>query len=112
MRRPSLPQTTFDSVTETLALWVARGGGAVQSAVERWRPADWQAAVWVAYWQGAMPLWAARLDEAGSPDPESRGTIEHVAALSAARTQRMLDAVREMIVGLGEQRIELAPLKG
>ena len=112
MHCPALPQSTFDSVTETLALWIARGGAAVRAEVERWGAAEWQAALWVAYWQGAMPLWAARIDEAGPVDAQARQSIERIAALSAARTLRMLDAVREMIVGLGARGIELAPLKG
>ena len=109
---PSLPQSTFDSVTETLALWVARGGAAVQADVQRWAHSDWQVALWVAYWQGAMPLWAARLDEAGPVDAEARTFVENIADLSAARTARMLDAVQEIIVGLQERGIEIAPLKG
>ena len=112
MHCPSLPQSTFDSVTETLALWVARGGVAVQADVQRWGPSDWQAALWVAYWQCAMPLWAARLAEAGPVDTEARSVIENIAALSAARTARMLDAVQEIIAGLCELGIETAPLKG
>jgi Uncharacterised nucleotidyltransferase len=112
MNCPSLPQSTFDSVTETLALWLARGGSAVQAAVQRWNTSDWQAALWIAYWQGAMPLWAARLEEAGPVTESARATIEQVAALSHARTTRLLDAVREMVVGLAALDIEIAPLKG
>lgn len=84
----------------------------MQAGVQRWTHSDWQAALWVAYWQGAMPLWAARLDEAGPIDAEARTVVENIADLSSARTARMLDAVQEIIAGLRERGIEIAPLKG
>jgi hypothetical protein len=112
MHSPSVPQSTLDTVTETLALWLARGGSVVQAEVQRWGPPEWQAALWVAYWQGAIPLWATRLDEAGPVDEASRATIQLVSAFSHARTTRMLGAVQEIVLGLGELDIEIAPLKG
>src|ERR671924_637758 len=100
MDRPFLPQSTFTSVTETLVLWIARGGACVQTDVQGWRVQEWQAALWVAYWQAAMPLWFARLGEVEPVDPGARRVAESIAALCTARTERLLAAVQQIVTGL------------
>jgi hypothetical protein len=113
MQRPDLPAEIFASATETLALWLARGWGSVSAEVVVWDESHWHAAVWVAYWQGAIPRWVERLDEI--KDLTGFGNLSglnEVAAFSHERTRRMLNDTQELIVGLHALGIEAIPLKG
>ncbi|MBI1801203.1 MAG: nucleotidyltransferase family protein [Chloroflexi bacterium] len=114
MQRPNFAASVFASATETLALWLAQGWPPVAAAVGEWSEAHWSAAEWVAFWQGAIPGWAQRLDDAPAVliAPERRARLQDVVAQSHARTERMLGEVQDMIRGLSAQGVELAPLKG
>src|SRR5438045_2770453 len=112
MDRPDLPPQIFAAVTETLALWLARGWNPVATDVSAWSAAHWRAALWVAYWQAALPLWVERLHEADLPATAYPAAIGEVAALSGARTAGMLADLQALIEGLRALGVELAPLKG
>ncbi len=112
MQRPDLSATIFASATETLALWLARGWTHVADDVRAWSDEHWRAAEWIAYWQGAIPLWVERLREADPTGIGNRSGLQTIAALSHERTERLLADVQEMIVGLRALGIEIAPLKG
>lgn len=112
MQRPDLPASIFASVTETLAVWLARGWPHVATEVSGWREAHWQAAAWVAYWQGAIPRWVERLDEIDLSGFRNLTGLREIAAHSRARTARMLDNAQALMVGLRARGIEVLPLKG
>ena len=112
MDRPDLPAEIFAAVTETLALWLARGWTPVAADVSAWSAAHWRAAQWVAYWQAATPLWVEALHEANIPASQYPAGIVEVAALSRARTESMLSELQALIAGLRAKGVELAPLKG
>jgi hypothetical protein len=112
MQRPDFSAGVFASVTETLALWLARGWQSVSAEVQTWDETDWNAAAWVAYWQGGIPRWVERLDEASVGQDYILPYLREVAAFSHERTRRMLDATQELIMGLRALGIEAIPLKG
>jgi putative nucleotidyltransferase-like protein len=118
MQKPECSAHTIAAATETLAQWLARGWPSVSPTVLGWRAEEWQAAAWIAYWQGGIPLLAERLREANlvhaehSPGSSSITAILEIASLSHGRTSRMLTATVELIDGLRAERIETLPLKG
>src|SRR5438045_9378800 len=67
MDRPDLPPQIFAAVTETLALWLARGWNPVATDVSAWSAAHWRAALWVAYWDAALQRGVEGRHEADLP---------------------------------------------
>ena len=60
-QRPDLPSDKLMAVTNELARWLPGGDG---TAVANWSQAEWEAALWVVYWQNALPWLARRVREA------------------------------------------------
>src|SRR5512137_493353 len=112
MERPKVSAATLAAATETLAHWIAGGWTTVAAQVGTWGDAEWQSAAWIAYWQGAIPLWVERLREANLTGRTGLARVFQVAELSHLRTEQMLCDAREMIAGLWALGIESAPLKG
>lgn len=118
MQKPECSAHTIAAATETLVQWLARGWPSVFQTVLNWRAEEWQAAAWIAYWQGGIPLLAERLREARldhpeqSPGSSSIAAILEIASLSHIRTARMLAATVELIDGLRAEGIDALPLKG
>src|SRR5262245_6206365 len=106
MDKPNVSAETIARATETLAIWLAQGWPAASAQVSAWSDAEWDAAEWVAYWQGAMPLWAQRLAEARAPiSAERLQRIRTIAAWSAQRTTGMLRELGTIFRALNELHI-------
>jgi hypothetical protein len=74
-QRPTIANKTLAAVTNTLARWLPGGEGTpalsdVETAVAQWTQPEWEAALWVVYWQNALPWLANRVAESGMMLPE------------------------------------------
>ena len=109
-QRPNLPSDKLMAVTNELARWLPGGEG---TAVAHWSQAEWEAALWVVYWQNALPWLADRVAEAGIKLPEAvNGRLQTINAASRERTKLMLDACVEILAAFRKAGIETILLKG
>jgi len=109
-QRPDLPSDKLMAVTNELARWLPGGEG---TAVAHWSQAEWEAALWVVYWQNALPWLADRVAESGIELPEAvNGRLQTINAASRERTKLMLDACSEILAAFQQAGIETILLKG
>jgi hypothetical protein len=98
-------------LTNSLAHWLPASKG--QETVSDWSKADWEAAVWVVYWQNALPWLALRVEESGvKPPDDTWQRLRAIAAESRERSRRMLDNGVELLQTLEQVGIAAVPLKG
>ncbi|MCB8972583.1 MAG: nucleotidyltransferase family protein [Ardenticatenaceae bacterium] len=108
--RPDLPPEDLMTVTNMLARWLPGGDG---TAVSNWSLAEWEAALWVVYWQNALPWLADRVAESGIVVPEEvNGRLQTINTASRERTKVMLDACVEILAAFKQAGIETILLKG
>ena len=108
--RPDLPPEDLMTVTNMLARWLPGGDG---TAVSNWSLAEWEAALWVVYWQNALPWLADRVAENGIELPEAvNGRLQTINTASRERTKVMLDACVEILAAFKQAGIETILLKG
>lgn len=117
--RPSLAYPRLAEITNTLARWLpadeslATAGAPANSLLASWDEAEWEAAIWVVYWQNSLPWLAQRLRATGIAIP---GALEQqlwdIEADSRERTRRMLDNTVELLEALAARGIEALLLKG
>ena len=82
-------------------------------AVANWSQAEWEAALWVVYWQNALPWLANRVAESGIELPdEVNGRLQSINHASRARTKGMLAACVEILAAFKQAGIEVMLLKG
>ncbi|MFZ1398135.1 MAG: nucleotidyltransferase family protein, partial [Candidatus Promineifilaceae bacterium] len=109
--RPELPHDKLAAVTNTLARWLP--GSVDDTAVAHWSQPEWEAALWVVYWQNALPWLAARVQEAGIEVPEGvNGRLQTINTASRERTKLMLDACTQILAAFQQAGIDVMLLKG
>ncbi|WP_420631504.1 nucleotidyltransferase family protein [Candidatus Leptofilum sp.] len=109
-RRPQLPAAELMRVTNTLARWLP---GGEEPAIAAWSQAEWEAALWVVYWQNALPWLAVRVREEKVEIPkEVNGRLQAISRASRERTRRMLDSCTEILAAFQQAGIEVLLLKG
>ncbi|MEZ4590317.1 MAG: nucleotidyltransferase family protein [Chloroflexota bacterium] len=117
-QRPEIEPKKLMAVTNMLARWLPGGQGTpalsdAEVAVAHWSPAEWEAALWVVYWQNALPWLANRVAESGLVLPEEvNGRLQAINHASRERTKRMLDACVEILAAFKQAGIETVLLKG
>ncbi len=110
-KRPSLPPEQLAQVTNRLARWLPDDGDG--TAVSGWDEAQWAAALWVVYWQNALPWLAVRVQAAGVKLPAAvADALFAIESESRERTRRMLDNAVELVRALAEVGVEAVLLKG
>lgn len=110
-QRPSLPTNQLMAVTNTLARWLPSAADA--TAVASWDDAQWTAALWVVYWQNALPWLAQRVRQAQVALPTAvAATLFHIETESRARTGLMLDNAVELTTALAQVGVDVLLLKG
>jgi hypothetical protein len=98
-------------ITNTLAHWLP--SAADNTAVSAWNLADWEAAMWVVYWQNALPWLAQRIRETDAAVPEPVHThLLQLEADSRERTRLMLDGCLELLTAVNQAGIQAIPFKG
>lgn len=109
-QRPQLHPEKLMMVTNELARWLPGGEG---SAVAHWSQAEWEAALWVVYWQNALPWLAYRVHEAEIMLPKGvNGRLQTINNASRERTKVMLKACTEILTAFRQAGIETILLKG
>ena len=110
-QRPSLPSKRLADITNTLAHWLP--STADGTAVAGWHLAEWEAAIWVVYWQNALPWFVKRIrqTEANVPEP-ALAYLFQLDADSRERTRLMLDGCVEMLTAFAQRGIQAMPFKG
>ena len=109
-QRPTIADETLAAVTNTLARWLPGGDG---TAVSHWTQPEWEAALWVVYWQNGLPWLAARVQETGIELPEEvNGRLQTINHASRERTKVMLDACTQILAAFQQAGIETVLLKG
>ncbi|WP_420642953.1 nucleotidyltransferase family protein [Candidatus Leptofilum sp.] len=109
-QRPQLPAEQLMRVTNALARWLPDG---LEAEVANWSQAEWEAALWVAYWQNGLPWLADQVQETGIQLPEGvNGRLQTINTASRERTQAMLDACTEILATFKQAGIEVMLLKG
>ena len=117
-QRPQLPSEKLMAVTNSLARWLPGGDETpalsdVETAVAQWTQPEWEAALWVVYWQNALPWLADRVAESGLVLPEEvNGRLQAINHASRERTKLMLDACVEILAAFKKAGIETILLKG
>jgi hypothetical protein len=111
LQRPSLAPERLAEVTNLLARWLPADTS--DALVSDWSEADWEAAVWVVYWQNALPWLAQRVEESGARPPDDTWQrLRAIAAESRERSRRMLNNGVELLQALERAGIAAIPLKG
>ncbi len=115
-QRPSISSTQLFQVTNSLAYWLPgnyRDLPLDNSNPATWNDQEWEAAVWVVYWQNSLPWLAERIREEGIKPPTTvYQQIAEIEKESRERTRRMLDNVIELGDALDKAGIQFIPLKG
>lgn len=109
-QRPQLPPEKLMAITNVLARWLPGGN---EMSVAHWAQPEWEAALWVVYWQNALPWLADRVAESGIVPPEDvNGRLQAINRASRERTRVMLDACTEILAAFRQAGIETILLKG
>ncbi len=109
-QRPQLPPEKLMTVTNELARWLPGSEGA---GVANWTQSEWEAALWVVYWQNALPWLAQRVHAAKIMLPEGvNGRLQTINSASRERTEVMLEACTEILAAFQQAGIETILLKG
>jgi hypothetical protein len=109
-QRPPLPSAELMAITNGLARWLP---GAEEPAIASWSQAEWEAALWVVYWQNALPWLAARVEETQIELPERvNGRLQTINSACRERTKQMLAACTEILAAFQAAGIETMLLKG
>jgi hypothetical protein len=131
-QRPSLSAPKLALITNALARWLPADNGTAagdsslssesrpssepSSAAAHfhgWGEAEWEAALWVVYWQNSLPWLAQRLRETGHLIPERPWQeLLAIEADSRERTRRMLESGVELVKALADGGIKAVLLKG
>lgn len=109
--RPELPPQKLAAVTNTLAHWLP--GTLADTDVLAWDKAAWHGALWVVYWQNALPWLADRVREIDATlPPAAAQTLAAIDSESRSRSRRMLDNAVELTGALAEHKVTTLLLKG